>query len=157
MNVNLLVVHGRPRGKTIPFPLGEFLIGRGPECHIRPNSDWVSRQHCLLRVLPTGVSIRDLGSRNGTLVNGTRVIQEQPLHNGDQLQVGPLTFEIQLQQFPARPLPPDPSLPDQDETGIAASDTAELPRLLEEDDPSEDALAPGKDSPKQHAPSPPAS
>jgi len=74
MNVKLFVVHGRPQGKSFLFPPGEFLFGRGSECHIQPNSDWVSRQHCLLRVGPEGVSVRDLGSRNGTLVNGQRVV-----------------------------------------------------------------------------------
>ena len=49
MDVQLLVIQGRPRGKSLHFPPGEFLLGRGPECHIRPNSDLVSRQHCLLR------------------------------------------------------------------------------------------------------------
>src|SRR6201993_772373 len=73
MKVKLLVVHGRPLGKALLFPSGEFVFGRGEECHVRPNSDWVSRQHCLLRVAEDGVHLRDLGSRNGTLVNGARV------------------------------------------------------------------------------------
>src|SRR5438094_1243440 len=94
MNVYLLVVQGRPEGKSLLFPRGEYLFGRGDECHIRPNSDWVSRQHCLLRVTSDQVVLRDLGSRNGTLVNGERVVGERPLAHGDQLQVGPLVFQV---------------------------------------------------------------
>src|ERR1700730_11389234 len=97
MKVKLLVVHGRPQGKSLLFPHGEFVFGRGNECHIRPNSDWVSRQHCLLRVTADRVSIRDMGSRHGTLVNGERLIGERPLVHGDMLQVGPLVFQVCLE------------------------------------------------------------
>jgi pSer/pThr/pTyr-binding forkhead associated (FHA) protein len=133
MNVKLLVVHGRPEGKSFLFPPGEFLFGRGSECHIQPNSDWVSRQHCLLRVELEAVSVRDLGSRNGTLVNGQRVVGERPLNHGDQLQVGPLVFEIRLDDAPvaARPSHPEissamtPTVPN-----IDCHDTDEQPSAL---------------------------
>jgi pSer/pThr/pTyr-binding forkhead associated (FHA) protein len=107
MQVKLVVVRGRPHGKCLLFPRGEFVIGRGHECHIRPNSDWVSRQHCLLRVTAEAVSLRDLGSTNGTLVNGVRVIGERALTHGDQLQVGPMVFEVRLDE----PLPTPPTAP----------------------------------------------
>jgi pSer/pThr/pTyr-binding forkhead associated (FHA) protein len=94
MDVHMLVVQGRPRGKRLRFPPGEFIFGRGPECHVRPESPTISRQHCLLRVAFDGVHIRDLGSTNGTLVNGTRVLQEQPLKDGDLLQLGPLVLQL---------------------------------------------------------------
>jgi len=123
MSVRLLVVHGRPQGKSLLFRRGEFVFGRGSECHIRPNSDWVSRQHCMLHVTPDGVRIRDLGSRNGTLVNGTRVVGERPLQHGDQLQVGPLVFEVQLDQ----PAEAKGLTPAQNETGVFCVETAQLP------------------------------
>jgi pSer/pThr/pTyr-binding forkhead associated (FHA) protein len=98
MTVKMLVVQGRPTGKTLVFPDGVYYIGRGTECHIRPNSEWVSRQHCLLRVAGHVVTIRDLGSRNGTLVNGVLLEREQMLDSGDQIQVGPLVFELRLDE-----------------------------------------------------------
>ena len=58
MNVKLFVVQGRPAGKRLSFPLGEFYFGRGGECQVRPLSEWVSRQHCLLRVTAEGASLR---------------------------------------------------------------------------------------------------
>src|SRR5690348_14928505 len=105
MRAKLLVVQGRPEGKSLVFHAGEYVFGRGAECHIRPNSDWVSRQHCMLRVTADAVFVRDLGSRNGTLVNGVRVLGERRLGSGDQLQVGPLVFELQLDEVTQPPAP----------------------------------------------------
>jgi pSer/pThr/pTyr-binding forkhead associated (FHA) protein len=142
MRVKLLVVHGRPQGKSLVFPQGEFVFGRGLECHIRPNSDWVSRQHCLLRVTDEGAHLRDLGSRNGTLVNGTRVTGERRLEHGDKLQVGPLVFQIELDELSSLTAAVTPSastLPDTRELHSlpakiddrACSETAEM-RVMEE-------------------------
>jgi predicted component of type VI protein secretion system len=92
--IKLRVVQGRPAGKCLKFSRGDFYFGRGSECQVRPNSDWVSRQHCLLRVRPDAVSIRDLGSTNGTLVNGELIHEERRLRHGDQIEIGPLVFEV---------------------------------------------------------------
>ncbi len=100
MEVKFLVIQGRPLRKSLVFPHGSYVFGRGAECHIRPNSEWVSRQHCQLLVNGHSASIRDLGSRNGTLINGERVIGERELTNGDQLQIGPLVFEVRLEPTP---------------------------------------------------------
>ncbi len=94
VNLRMKVVRGKPNGHVLTFPAGEFLIGRGPECDIRPNSDLVSRQHCPLQIREQDVVLRDLGSRNGTLVNGRRVIGEVPLNAGDSVQIGPLSLEV---------------------------------------------------------------
>ena len=94
MDVEMLVEQGKPHGKHLKFQDGEFFFGRGPECHVRPNSDWVSRQHCILIVSDEGCIVRDLGSTNGTLVNGQRIVNDCLLKPGDTLQVGPLVFRI---------------------------------------------------------------
>jgi pSer/pThr/pTyr-binding forkhead associated (FHA) protein len=128
MRVKLLVVQGRPQGKSLLFPRGEFVIGRGTECHIRPNSDWVSRQHCLLRVALDSVHLRDLGSRNGTLVNGTRVVGECRLANGDKLQIGPLVFQLELEDaavFAESFAPEAPTIRDTQEM-VKCSETQEM-------------------------------
>jgi pSer/pThr/pTyr-binding forkhead associated (FHA) protein len=96
MQVSLQVIKGRPAGKNIHFPNGSFLFGRGTECDIRPNSALVSQQHCQLRIGPKGAFLRDLGSRNGTLLNGRRVVGECGLLQGDHIQVGPLVFAVSL-------------------------------------------------------------
>ncbi len=136
MNVKLLIVQGRPEGKSLQFPQGEYVFGRGAECHVRPNSDWVSRQHCLLRVSPSGAALRDLGSRNGTLVNGVRLLQECSLRHGDQVQVGPLVFEVLLDEAVS---PPPISAADEigglapsvADTLARALDTAEITTFVE--------------------------
>jgi pSer/pThr/pTyr-binding forkhead associated (FHA) protein len=111
MIVKLLVVHGRPIGKVLLFGPGDYFLGRGPECHIRFNSDWVSRQHCLLRIEDDQAQLRDLGSRNGTLVNGRLLDGEHPLVGGDLLQVGPVVFKVDFQPGEPRTAPPMPESP----------------------------------------------
>src|SRR5437868_3375578 len=97
MTIKLLVIQGNPQGKCLQFRIGkEYMFGRGEECHIRPNSEWVSRQHCMLRVTRDAAWIRDLASCSGTLVNGIRITQEQALAQGDRVEVGPLVFEVDL-------------------------------------------------------------
>jgi pSer/pThr/pTyr-binding forkhead associated (FHA) protein len=96
MSVKLKVVQGKPHGSFLDFPEGEFVVGRGPECHVRPNSELISRQHCLLRIHGREVHVRDLGSTNGTLVNGKLLVEECVLADGDTLQLGPLVLELVL-------------------------------------------------------------
>jgi len=94
MIVKLKVTHGPSAGKEIKIPRAQFLIGRGDECSLRPKSDAISRKHCLLLVEANQVVIRDLGSKNGTYVNGDRVEGERTLKPGDHLKIGPLEFEM---------------------------------------------------------------
>lgn len=96
MDVKLIVANGKNAGQAIPIAGSKFFIGRAEDCHLRPRSDLVSRHHCALVVEDGGVSIRDFGSKNGTLVNGQRVQSEQELKNGDQLMVGNLEFKVEF-------------------------------------------------------------
>lgn len=97
MEYILRVVSGRHAGQSLRILWPRFLIGRGEDCHLRPSSDSVSRQHCLLSIDGERVSVRDLDSRNGTFVNGQRLAGERSLKSGDRLAVGRLEFEIQLE------------------------------------------------------------
>lgn len=94
MQVKLRVMQGAHAGREVVVSIAEFLIGRGEECHLRPRSDAVSRQHCLILVREKEIVIRDLGSKNGTIINGQRLEGECTVHHGDLLQVGPLQFEV---------------------------------------------------------------
>jgi len=132
MKVKLRIVQGRPQGKSMVFPRGEYVFGRGEECHVRPNSDWVSRQHCLLVVTADGAVLRDLGSRNGTLINGTRLVDERSLDHGDQVQVGPLVFEVVIEEgvgegSPAVAPSPARTPASADTASVPTMETAELP------------------------------
>jgi pSer/pThr/pTyr-binding forkhead associated (FHA) protein len=97
MKARLIVVQGKPEGKIILLTGPVFRIGRGETCHLRPNSERVSREHAEFIVTADAVTLRDLGSRNGTLVNGRALTQPLKLKDRDQVQVGPLTFAVSIQ------------------------------------------------------------
>ena len=77
MKVQLVVVRGKPEGKVIPLVGPSFKIGRGETCHLRPNSEQVSREHAEFTIVGEAISVSDLGSRNGTLVNGKALTTER--------------------------------------------------------------------------------
>jgi len=93
-----------------PIPVEEgglFIVGRGDDAVIMLDDPQVSRHHCLLTRRGNGLEIRDLGSGNGTLVNGAK-ISNQPLADGDLIGVGP--FEISVRIQGGEP-PPEPMAP----------------------------------------------
>lgn len=100
MKVQLIVVQGKPEGKTIPLLGPRFKIGRGETCNLRPGSELVSREHAEFSVTEDTVSVQDLGSRNGTLVNGKALTGAAVLKNGDLVTVGNLTFAVSIQGVP---------------------------------------------------------
>lgn len=63
-------------------------IGRGVENEITIADPEASEVHALLEPLAGSWSVRDLSSRNGTFVNGERVLSERPLHRGDEIRIG---------------------------------------------------------------------
>jgi len=103
MKVQLVVVQGKPEGMVIPLATPKYKIGRGEACQLRPNSDLVSREHAEFVLGADSVLVQDLGSRNGTEVNGKRLTpnQPQPLRSGDLIKVGTLTFAISIEGVPA--------------------------------------------------------
>ncbi len=74
-----------------PLSLEVTSIGRSPDNDIRVAKSAVSRKHAKVVFGPEGYTIVDLGSENGTFVNGQR-ITEQLLKNGDRVQIGPTEF-----------------------------------------------------------------
>jgi predicted component of type VI protein secretion system len=96
MDVKLVVLGGKHPGQEIAVSGPEFIVGRAPECKLRPNSDMVSRRHCMITVGEGKATIRDLGSRNGTILNGERIAGEHELRTGDKIRIGPLEFEVHL-------------------------------------------------------------
>lgn len=94
MQVKLKVLQGSQAGKEIAIPGDSFVIGRSSGCHLRPRSDLISRRHTEVAIEDGEVVVRDLGSRNGTYVNGERIEGDCKVKVGDQLRVGRLEFEI---------------------------------------------------------------
>lgn len=69
---------------------GTTFVGRDRDCTVRVDSHTVSRRHARIVVTRGQTTIEDLGSKNGTLVNGDRVIQPVLLNDGDEIHVGSL-------------------------------------------------------------------
>jgi len=104
MEVNLVVVEGKPLGSVIPVKTSRFLIGRDEGCQLRPKNPAISKQHCALIRQGRTVTVQDLGSTNGTLVNDRclRDGDKVQVADGDRLQIGQLIFSIQITAQPAR-------------------------------------------------------
>jgi len=97
MKLSLVVAQGVHTGKVIPITTPEFIIGRDPQCQLRPASPAVSKQHCALSVRDGKVFARDCGSTNGTFVNGEQVAADREVKSGDRLRVGPLEFDVKIE------------------------------------------------------------
>lgn len=86
-------VSGSYFGKVIPLR-AKTVIGRGSDCDIVLNESEMSRRHALIENTPEGLFLRDLGSANGTFVNGTSV-RDTVLKPGDQLAFDQNRFLIE--------------------------------------------------------------
>jgi len=96
MKIELVVLQNGAEGKRIALAAPLFKIGRGETCNLRPNSERVSREHAEFTIKNDTLHVRDLGSRNGTLVNGKPITDTVLLTRGDQVTVGPLTFVVSI-------------------------------------------------------------
>lgn len=118
------------------------VVGRRPDSDLRVASQDVSRRHCEIAVAKGKVSVKDLGSSNGTYVNGKRVA-ESDLSAGDRLTIGPLTFVVQIDGKPSAIKPADLKVdkPADAPTGAAADlDEEEVFELGEDDFDIDDAI-----------------
>jgi hypothetical protein len=70
------------------------LVGRNPACDIALDHGSISRQHCLMQVTDRGLHVKDLGTTNGTKVNGIN-LTEGYINPGDQLTMGHLVFVLE--------------------------------------------------------------
>jgi pSer/pThr/pTyr-binding forkhead associated (FHA) protein len=102
MQVNLKVLAGPYKGSVFNFNQPDtFLIGRTNDSHLcLPNDRFFSRHHCLLEISPPRCFLRDLGSTNGTFVNGQRV-REAFLKSGDQIQGGETVLLVDVRAYQA--------------------------------------------------------
>lgn len=85
-----------------PLRLGETLLGRSPYCSIVLSGSRVSREHAALRVSAAGPTIQDLGSRNGTRVNGELLTGVRQLVAGDRIEIGSQLIELEVAGEPTR-------------------------------------------------------
>ena len=87
----------RPRVTTLALPRTEgirMMVGRAPNCDCVLPEDCVSRRHAQLWRDGERWFLRDLGSRNGTRVNGMRVIEDVEVRPGDRLSLGGAAYRL---------------------------------------------------------------
>ncbi len=95
MKANLVRLETTKSRKPILLKTFPVVVGRSDEADVCLGDDWVSRSHCEIDMVDDSLVVRDLGSRNGTFVNGSR-IDVSPLLPGDELMVGGSRFQVNL-------------------------------------------------------------
>jgi pSer/pThr/pTyr-binding forkhead associated (FHA) protein len=111
--VKLVVMNGSGAGKELLFAVPRMhLVGRGDDCDLRLANTLenlcISRRHCLLDIDPPRLRVRDLGSLNGTFINGKRLghpatsripdpsREDYDLKDGDELALAGLVFQVRI-------------------------------------------------------------
>jgi pSer/pThr/pTyr-binding forkhead associated (FHA) protein len=106
----LLIKSGKHAGKKLSLPANrEIIIGRDDDCQIRLATSDVSRRHCSIQLTKDGLSIKDLGSRNGTIVNGKLISETTEVKIGDTIELGPMLFEVVGPSPESKPVSTDPT------------------------------------------------
>jgi predicted component of type VI protein secretion system len=100
MQVVLVMFRNEGGRRSFSITRDVSVVGRREDCDFRIPLGEISRKHCRLIRDGEALRVEDLGSSNGTFVNGQRV-QESVLQPGDTLQVGPVLFVVQVNGEPA--------------------------------------------------------
>ena len=117
--LTLVVLQGPDKGRRFELPDAPTLIGRGSRA-LPLTDNTVSRRHCELFPQDTGWILKDLGSSNGTYINGVRVDNTYSLKLGDQMRVGKTILLYGAQPGVARTSASNLALNSED-TGLDAS------------------------------------
>lgn len=81
--------------RDVDLAAGETVLGRDDGCDVVLQDRSVSRRHAVVAVRAASATIRDLGSRNGTWVNGARIVDERKLRVGDRIELGVCGLGVQ--------------------------------------------------------------
>ncbi len=124
---------------------GRFLIGRSTECQLSLDDPLVSRKHAMLVVADSVVEVRDLGSRNGVVVNGQRIERPTRLKDSDKILIGSQEIVVLSRTGSVRPSPAPPRLSTETMTSLpnVHADNTSPKMILENVPPPENA---GSDS-----------
>ena len=93
MRPHLIVLYPQNQFKQIPLERGTVVLGRGQDADIRMDDELVSRRHCAITFDGETVSVKDLGSTNGTYVDGSPVA-ECKLEEHNRLQIGKMVLKV---------------------------------------------------------------
>jgi anti-anti-sigma factor len=96
-SARLIALSGRSKGTGIEVEGRRFVVGRTSSCQLRLGSAIVSRRHAIIERRDGRLFLRDLGSTNGTVLNGRALLgEEAELHDSDLIRFGPFVFALVL-------------------------------------------------------------
>ncbi len=100
MQVSLILLSGNGKQKKFDLSSELTVLGRRKDCDLYIPLESVSRRHCELDIEGDSLIIRDLKSKNGTFLNGSKIQDQTTAKHGDKLVVGPLSFILQFDGKP---------------------------------------------------------
>jgi pSer/pThr/pTyr-binding forkhead associated (FHA) protein len=98
----LVVVRGRGAGHEHALDRAKLVLGRGPGVDVAFDDAEMSRQHVAIEFTGGGFRLCDLGSTNGTVVNGT-LVRARELAHGDRIELGQHVVQLRLEQHEVEP------------------------------------------------------
>ena len=128
MEFQLVVVRGRSSSDALSLIDGVNTVGRHDDCQIRIKSSQVSRKHCELFEKKGLLMVKDLGSSNGTMVNGKRIEGQSVLEPGDELTIG----GVKLRVAKVGEAVPEPKV-----RPVSANDTAVVDAITTDEAPAD--------------------
>src|SRR5678816_2475341 len=136
MRVTLHVVAGPQTGRVFTFDQHDtFIIGRSEDANFcLPHDRFFSRHHCIVEIAPPQAFLRDLGSTNGTFINGMRV-ESAYLRSGDRIQGGETVLEVEVLATPEPGASDDKFQHTQPSTVRVQCLNCRLPAAVEASDP----------------------
>jgi len=132
MEFQLVVLRGKSAATALKLGDGVTTAGRHDECQLRIKSSEVSRKHCQFFEKNGMLMVKDLGSANGTFLNGKKIEGQRVLEPGDELTLGPVKLKVEALgkpgsgSRPSTPKPGDTAIPAPSVKPGAASDEFEI-------------------------------
>lgn len=96
MSIGLKFLNGSQEGNIVPVSKDKFIIGRELDCTLRLAQELVSRHHCAIIQDGYTIRLRDLGSKNGSFINGHRISSDKELKDRDIITVGGIALQLNM-------------------------------------------------------------
>lgn len=107
MKLCLQLIRSADQAESVPLENRPMFVGRADDCDLQIPDKKVSRYHCEIVRQADQLIARDLGSKNGTFINGRRLFGPKALRPGDRLEIGPWCFQAtKVPQLSAEHSPP---------------------------------------------------
>jgi pSer/pThr/pTyr-binding forkhead associated (FHA) protein len=90
-----MISQGNQAGLSAELAGGVIMIGRGPDCQLILDDDYVSTRHARVVSTPNGIYVEDLGSTNGTYVNGQRITAPTTITLADTVRIGKTMLRLE--------------------------------------------------------------